>query len=277
MSKKRYPWDTRFADLLTLLLAFAWASPMLFSILISFRPANEPLTEGNIFFGSRLTLENYRAALSLAPWGIHYLNSVIFVLGTLAVQVVTITMAGYAFARLKFFGRNFLLLVVLLQVMIPSGVLLAQNLATIRALGLFNTHFGMMVVYWGSAFGVLLMRQAFRAVPVEYEEAARIDGANVWQLFRHVYLPLTIPTYVAFAIVSISAHWNEFLWPLIATQSESVRPLTVGLNKLVQSTEVGALYHQLMAGTLMVIAPLVLMFIIFQRKFIESFAQSGLK
>jgi sn-glycerol 3-phosphate transport system permease protein len=186
-------------------------------------------------------------------------------------------MAGYAFARMKFFGRQFLLYVVLLQLMIPTGVLLVQNLATIRTLGLFDTRVALMAPYWGSAFGVLLLRQTFREVPFDLEEAARIDGANLWQVLRHIYMPLSIPAYIAFALVSISSHWNEFLWPFIVTRTPEVRPLTVGLNRLFQTSEVGALYGQLMAGTIIVIAPLVILFMLFQRRFIESFASSGIK
>ena len=104
--------------------------------------------------------------------------------------------------------------------MIPTGVLLVQNFATIRELGLFDTRWALMLPYWGSAFGTLLLRQAFREVPYELEEAARIDGANWLQIMRNVYVPLSIPSYVAFALVSISSHWNEFLWPLIITRTE---------------------------------------------------------
>jgi sn-glycerol 3-phosphate transport system permease protein len=267
----------RIADALTTIVSLIWLSPLIFAVLLSFRPPNEPLSSGSIFFGSAITLDNYRAAWSVAPWLTHYLNSIIFVFGVLAVQLVTVTMAGYAFARMRFRGRETLLLIILLQLMIPSGVLIVQNFATIRALNLFDTHIALMLPYWGSAFGLLLMRQTFREIPYELEEAARIDGATLWQVLRHVYIPLSIPAYVAFALVSISSHWNEFLWPFIVTRSESVRPLTVGLNKLVATTDVGALYNQLMAGTLLVIAPLVVLFMFFQRRFIESFARSGLK
>ncbi|MEP6988532.1 MAG: carbohydrate ABC transporter permease, partial [Chloroflexota bacterium] len=193
------------------------------------------------------------------------------------VQVVTITMAGYAFARMKFAGRDILLFLILLQLMIPTGVLIVQNFVIVRNLGLFDTQVALMLPYWGSAFGTLLMRQAFREVPYELEEAARIDGANWLQIMRNIYIPLSIPTYVAFSLVSISSHWNEFLWPFIVTRSDAVRPLTVALNKLLKTTEVGALYGQLMAGTVLVIAPLVILFILFQRRFIESFASSGIK
>lgn len=275
--KTRSTLGSRAADGLTTLLSLLWLSPLIFAILLSVRPPDEPITNGNIFFGSTITLDNYRAAWSVAPWLTHYLNSIIFVVGVLVVQLITVTMAGYAFARMRFRGRETLLLVILLQLMIPSGVLIVQNFATIRALNLFDTHVALMLPYWGSAFGLLLMRQTFREIPIELEEASRIDGATLWQVLRHVYIPLSIPAYIAFALVSISSHWNEFLWPFIVTRSESVRPLTVGLNKLVATTDVGALYNQLMAGTLLVIAPLVILFMFFQRRFIESFARSGLR
>jgi sn-glycerol 3-phosphate transport system permease protein len=178
---------------------------------------------------------------------------------------------------MKFWGKNLLLYAVLLQLMIPTGVLLVQNLATIRSIGLFDTRWALMLPYWGSAFGVLLMRQSFAEIPQELEDAALMDGANVLQVMLNVYMPLSIPAYVAFALVSISSHWNEFLWPMIVTRTDEVRPLTFGLNRLYSTTEVGAQYSLLMAGTLLVIAPLVILFMFFQRRFIESFVASGIK
>lgn len=269
--------SSRIADMVIIVISMIWMLPLIFSILMSLRPERDPINNGNIFFGSTVTLDNYLRAWSVAPWPQHYVNSVIFVVGTLVVQFFTVTMAGYAFARLKFAGRNILLFLILLQLMIPTGVLLVQNFSTIRELGLYDTRVAMMMPYWGSAFGTLLMRQSFREIPMELEEAARIDGATWIQVMRHVYVPLSVPAYVAFALVSISSHWNEFLWPFIVTRSESVQPLTVGLNKLFQTSDVGALYGLLMAGTLMVITPLVVLFVLFQRRFVESFATSGLK
>jgi sn-glycerol 3-phosphate transport system permease protein len=282
------------ANAIVVTLSLLWIVPLVFTILVSIRPENEPITNGNIFFdcinhptdtassnltllGCTFTLQNYQDALQVAPWPTHYANSLIFVFGTLIVQLMTITMAGYAFARMKFIGRDVLLFLILLQLMIPTGVLIVQNFMIVRNLGLFDTQVALMLPYWGSAFGTLLMRQAFREVPYELEEAARIDGANWLQIMRNVYIPLSVPTYIAFALVSVSSHWNEFLWPFIVTRSDAVRPLTVALNKLLKTTEVGALYGQLMAGTILVIAPLVILFMLFQRRFIESFASSGIK
>lgn len=267
----------RLATALTMFIAFIFLVPLIFTILVSIRPETEPVTNGNIFFGSEIILTNYERALDIAPWAKHFLNSIIFVTGTLVIQLLTVTTAAYAFARMKFFGRNILLFIILLQLMIPTGVLLVQNFRTINTLGLFDTHIALMIPYWGSAFGVLLLRQTFREIPKDLEEAAGIDGANLLQVIRHIYVPNAIPAYVAFGLVSVSTHWNEFLWPFIITRSQNIRPLTVGLNKLIKTTDQGAFYGQLMAGTLLVIAPLVILFILFQRRFIESFAQSGIK
>lgn len=273
---KRNRWSLA-ADIFTGAFALFWLLPLVFAVLMAFRPRADAITNGNIFFGSEITLANFEAAWNVAPWGIHFFTSVIVVVGVVVVQLVTTTLAGYAFAKMRFAGKNVLLFLILLQLMIPTGVLLVQNLATIRSLGAFDTRWALMMPYWGSALGVLLMRQTFRGIPSDLEEAARIDGANILQVLRNVYIPLSIPTYVAFSLVTISARWNEFLWPFIATRTEAVRPLTVGLNKLFQATESGALYGQLMAGTIIVILPLTLLFILFQRRFIESFASSGIK
>lgn len=274
--KRRNRWSIA-ADAVIIALGIIWLLPLFFSILMSFRPFSQPVSVGNIFFADTVTLDNFTRVFEVAPWGWHLFTTLVFVFGVLIVQFVTITFGGYAFARMKFRGKNLLLYMVLLQLMIPTGVLLVQNFAMIRALGLFDTRWALMLPYWGSAFGVLLMRQAFAEIPQELEDAALMDGASVWHLLFKVYVPLSMPAYVAFSLVSISSHWNEFLWPLIVTRTEELRPLTVGLNRLYQTSEVGAQYGLLMAGTLLVIAPLVILFIFFQRQFIESFLSSGIK
>jgi len=263
-------------------LALFWLVPLIWTLLVSVRPPDEPIvgnstTPANIFFGSTLTETNFAGVLDVTNWGQKYVTTIIFVLGVLAVQVVTITLAGYAFARLKFFGRNLLFILVLVQLMIPSAVLLVPNFMTVRSLGLYDTKLALMLPYFGSAFGTFLMRQTFRQVPPDLEDAARIDGAGWIGIMRHVYLPASIPTLVAFSLVSISARWNEFLWPLIITQSDTNRTLTVGLSQVLRTSEVGALYGQIMAGVLIVITPLLVLFMIFQRQFINSFLRSGLK
>lgn len=258
-------------------LALVWAVPLLWSIAVALRPTNVPISVGSSWFGGRLTLDSIAAAWNAAPFQTYYVNTVAVVTGILAVQLVTVTLAGFVFARLPFPGRDALFTLFLLQLLVPTTALLIPNYATVRSLGAFDKLTAIMLPYWASAFGTFLMRQTFRTVPKDFEEAARLDGAAWWQVIWHVYLPPARPALIAFGLVSVSSHWNEFLWPLVVTNSVQSRTLTVGLATFTQMGEAAAEWSLLMAGTLLVVWPLLVLFIVFQRQFIASFVQSGLK
>ena len=134
-----------------------------------------------------------------------------------------------------------------------------------------------MLPYFISAFGIFLLRQTFKGIPYELEEAAKLEGCNRLQTIWHVYVPLAKPTYIAFGLISISAQWSNFLWPLIITDSDSNRPLTVGLAMFAKTSDSGAQWGVVAAATLFVIFPLLLAFFLFQRQFISSFMHSGIK
>ena len=263
--------------LLTIFLVALWSVPVIWSLVASFRPSNDPLSRGDVWFSNTMTIGNYVRAWSLAPFGQYYINTIIIVLTVLVVQLITIVLAGFAFANYKFFGKRWIFLFVLLQMMIPTTALLAPNFATIRSMGLFDTKLAIAIPYFGSAFGTFLMRQAFLEVPRDLVDAGIIDGCSWWQLILNVYLPPSVPALVAFGLSSATWHWNEFLWPLIITNSDKSRPLTAGLVRFTQLGEIGAQWSLLSAATLMVIAPLFILFLIFQRRFIQSFLHSGLK
>jgi sn-glycerol 3-phosphate transport system permease protein len=264
-------------NLLILFMALLWSIPLIWALIASFRPASDPLSRGDVWFSTTVTIENYTRAWSLAPFGQYYINTILVVIMVLAVQLVTIVLAGFAFAHYDFKGKNLLFIFILLQMMIPTSALLAPNFSTIRWLGLFDTRLAIAIPYFGSAFGMFLMRQAFLAVPRDLVDAGIIDGCSWWQLIQHVYLPPSIPALFAFGLSSVVWHWNEFLWPLVITNSDSSRPLTAGLVRFTQLGEIGAQWSLLTAATLMVIGPLFIVFLIFQRRFIQSFVHSGLK
>ncbi len=265
------------SNIFSIAIALIWSAPIIWAIVASFRPATEPISRGDVWFGSILTFENYAHAWSLAPFGQYYVNTILVVVLILVVQLITIVLAGFAFANYEFFGKRWIFFFVLLQMMIPTSALLAPNFATIRQMGLFDTRMAIAIPYFGSAFGTFLMRQAFLAVPRDLVDAGVIDGCSWWQLILHIYLPPAIPSLVAFGLSSATWHWNEFLWPLIITNSDKARPLTAGLVRFTQLGEIGAQWSLLSAATLMVIAPLFITFLIFQRKFIQSFLHSGIK
>ena len=265
------------ANIFSSAIALIWSVPVIWAVVASFRPATEPISRGDVWFGNTLTFENYTHAWSLAPFGQYYINTIFVVILILVVQLITIVLAGFAFANYEFFGKRWIFFFVLLQMMIPTSALLAPNFATIRQMGLFDTRLAIAIPYFGSAFGTFLMRQAFLAVPRDLVDAGVIDGCSWWQLILHIYLPPSTPSLVAFGLSSATWHWNEFLWPLIITNSDKARPLTAGLVRFTQLGEIGAQWTLLSAATLMVIAPLFVTFLIFQRKFIQSFMHSGLK
>ncbi len=268
---------TWITNLLATLLALLWSVPVIWAVIASFRPANDAMGRGDVWFSTTLTVENYTRAWSLAPFGKYYINTIIVVLLILVVQLITIILAGFAFANYEFFGKRWIFFFVLLQMMIPTSALLAPNFATIRTLGIFDTRLAIAIPYFGSAFGTFLMRQAFMSVPKDLVDAGVIDGCSWWQLILNVYLPPSIPSLIAFGLSSATWHWNEFLWPLIITNSDKSRPLTAGLVRFTQLGEIGAQWSLLTAATLMVAAPLFITFLIFQRRFIQSFVHSGLK
>jgi len=257
--------------------ALLWSVPVIWAVVASFRPANDPLSRGDVWFGAQITADNYVRAWSLAPFGQYYINTIVVVLIILGVQLITIVLAGFAFANYKFIGKRWIFFFVLLQMMIPTSALLAPNFSTIRWMGIFDTRLAIAIPYFGSAFGTFLMRQAFMSVPRDLVDAGVIDGCSWWRLILHVYLPPSIPSLIAFGLSSATWHWNEFLWPLIITNSDKSRPLTAGLVRFTQLGEIGAQWSLLTAATLMVAAPLFITFLIFQRRFIQSFVHSGLK
>jgi sn-glycerol 3-phosphate transport system permease protein len=156
-------------------------------------------------------------------------------------------------------------------------LLIVPNLTTLVQLGLYDTLPGIMAPYCASAFGVFLMRQTFRQLPRDYEEAAMLEGATRLQVIWHVLLPLASPGLAAFAVVSLTSHWNEFLWPLIATSSPRTQVLTVGLASFASGAEAGGQWGVVAAGTVLVAGPLLLLFVLFQRRITASFAFTGIK
>ena len=206
----------------------------------------------------------------------YFLNTFLLVTMVLAAQLVLSTLAGYAFARFEFRGRDFVFMLVLLQLMIMPDVLLVENYRSMSQLGIRDTVFAIGLPYFASAFGIFLLRQTFKTVPRELEEAARMEGANALQVLMKVYVPLAKPIYVAYGLVSVSHHWNNFLWPLIITNSVESRPLTVGL-QVFSSTDQGIDWSVITAATLMSAAPLLIAFLLFQRQFVQSFMRAGIR
>ena len=254
-------------------LAFIWAAPLLYAVWTAFHPAAFAV---RFDVSAPLTLDNFFRAWDAAPFGRYFLNSFILVTMILAGQLVLCTLAAYAFARFAFAGRDLMFILVLLQLMIMPDVLIVENYRTMGRLGLLDTITAIGLPYMGSAFGIFLLRQTFKSVPTELEDAARVEGAGPLQILWKVYVPLARPVYVAYGLVSVSHHWNNFLWPLIVTNSVETRPVTVGL-QVFSSVDQGIDWSVITAATLLTSGPLLIAFLLFQRQFVQSFMRAGIK
>ena len=259
---------------LMLLLSVLWLVPLVWMAVTAFRPKQVALDS---LFSLQFTLANFGRVWEAAPFAQYYVNTVLLVVAVFAVQMLTVTMAAYAFARLEFWGKTAVFLLFLVQIMVPADVLIFPNYSVLKELSLLDTKLGIMLPYYASAFGIFLLRQTFKTLPSELDDAAVVEGASKWRILWTIYVPLSRPAYLAFALVSVSYQWNNFLWPLIVTNSVENRPLTVGLAIFAQSFEVGAQWTEVSAATLLVIAPLMLLFLLFQRQFINSFIHSVIK
>lgn len=203
------------------------------------------------------------------------LNTFIMTVGRTAGQLVTCSLAAYGFARFKFPGRGLFFAMCLGLLMIPFQAILIPEFLLIRSLGWRNTFAALIVPGMFSAFALFLLRQAFLQIPIELEESAEIDGANPLQRLWYVTLPLSVPALAAFAVITIQAAWNDFLYPLVVANGESTRVVTIGISLLQGQRDTP--WNLLMMGSLIATLPMLVLFLVLQRYFIEGVSMSGVK
>ena len=255
------------------ILALVWVSPLLYAFWAAFHTQEYAI---NFEILAPLTLSNFAEAWVQAPFARYFLNTFFIVSSILIVQFIVCTLAAYAFARYEFFGSKILFAIILIQLMVVPEILIVENYKIMSKLNLVDTILGVGLPYMASAFGIFLLRQTFKTIPKELEEAARVEGCKLFGILLRVYVPLAKPTYLAYALVSVSYHWNNFLWPLVITNSVNTRPLTVGL-AIFGAPESGVNWSIISAATLLSVSPLLLGFILFQKQFIQSFMYAGIK
>ncbi len=256
-----------------ILLALIWVLPLAYAVWAAFHPSEYTT---RFALNAPLTLDNFARAWAAAPFARYFLNTFVLVTMILVFQLVLGTLAAYALARQDFWGRDLAFALILAQLMIMPDALIVENYRTLARLNLVDTIPAIALPYVASAFGIFLLRQTFKTVPKELDDAARVEGASPLQVLMKVYVPLAKPTYVAYGLVSVSYHWNNFLWPLIVTNSVEARPLTVGL-QVFSSSDQGIDWAVICAATLMTSAPLLVGFLLFQRQFVQSFMRAGIK
>ncbi|SDC96484.1 carbohydrate ABC transporter permease [Glycomyces harbinensis] len=268
----------RLATAIATVFALGWTLPLLWTLIGSFNA--ERATEGAGFIPSMLTSANWSKLVQ--PDGravnvfVAFFNSTVVAVCATLLALVVCSMMAYALAKLPFRGSAVVLSVIVLAMLIPTEVILVPLFQQFAALGLLNTYGALIIPHVVSLFGVVLLRQFIANLPVELTEAAKIDGANAWQNYRYIVLPLIRPGLATLGILVFLAAWNDFLWPLIATSTPSMQTLPLALITF-RSAYGDSEYGVVMASTILAIAPPLLVFLFAQRFIVAGISNTGLK
>lgn len=256
-------------------LAVIFMFPFVWSLLTSLKPMTDLFKPGLHLIPSRWVWQNYIDVLQGTTFGRFYLNTIIVTLVRTIGGVAIAAMAGFAFAQLRFRGRDVIFFILLAGMMVPDQVLIVPRYIIMRQLGWLNTYQGLIVPLLFSAFGVFLLRQFFLGIPRDFFEAAVLEGANPFQIFKDIYLPLARPALSAFGFLTLLWSWNEFLWALTVTSSNDMKVLSVGIalfeGQYFTNTAV------LLAAANLATFPLIIVFIFFQKQLVQGIAMTGVK
>ncbi len=264
------PWHlVLFPMALIMLLPFLWM------VVTSLETQAETLRFPPVLVPHSLHFNNYPNALRSAPFGRWFLNTSIYTGVVVASNLLLCSLAGYAFARIKFFGREVVFIICLITLMVPFQVVMIPTFLIVKKLGLFDSLPALIAPNLVSAFGIFLLRQFFRTLPIELEEAARIDGASRLGVLFKIVLPLSLPALATLAVIQFMWTWNDFLWPLIAVFSQENFTLQLGLTVFQQSHN--TYWPLVMAGNVMSMIPMLVVFLAAQRYFVRGIATTGLK
>lgn len=264
-----------FAHFFLLIGVVLMVTPFLFSLTTSLKPLETVFTTAPFQISFPLYLDAYKTILGKINFGLFTFNTFKIALIITVGQLITCSLAGYAFARIKFPGRDMLFIMFLVTMMVPATVTMIPNFIIMSKLGWVNTHLGLIVPALGSAFGTFLMRQFFLSFPADLEDAAKLDGCNPFSFYWRILLPNSKPIMATLGVMTFQWVWNDFQWPLIMINSESKRTLQVGLSYLLNENYIN--WPVLMAGSVVTILPVIVLFFIAQKNFVESIKLSGLK
>jgi multiple sugar transport system permease protein len=266
------PWAELGLHLLLLSFSVIMLAPFVIMLMVSLWPETALLQRS--FPLSEITLNNYVETFRVVPFARYYLNSTIVAVSTTVLQILIASMAAYAFARLRFRGRETLFLVYLATLMIPFLVTMIPNFLIIRQLGWYNTYLALIVPTLFSVFSTFLLRQYYRSIPIDLDEAARMDGASSLRIWWQIIVPLSGPIIAALSIFVFQASWNDFLWPLIVTASDDMRTIPIGLASF--QGQYSTAWHLLMAGSVIALLPVLIIYVLAQKWFVQGVTLSGM-
>lgn len=279
MSKETRLHQRRFREItiqaVYILLGLAIAFPIIYAFFISFMKPSQVLSGGVNLFPRKWTLENYYTAIHSAPIMRFMLNSLILAGISSVIRVLVSSLAAFAFAFLDFRFKNFWFMMILATMMIPADVVLVANYHTVSRMNLINTYLGMMIVFFVSAINIFQLRQSFMTFALTLKEASHIDGCSNFKFFYKILIPTNFSTILTVFITAFVGTWNTYLWPLMVTNKTEMRTVQVGITMLNFSE--GTVYGPIMAASIIVLLPTLVLFMVFQKKIVTGMMAGGVK
>lgn len=260
-----------------ILVGLIFVFPFAWMFLTSFKSLREVFQFPPQLLPEAWLWENMKTAWESGPFLTYFFNSLIVTVGILILQLITGVLAAYAFARYQFKGRDLLFGLTLVALMVPPQITFVPVFLQMSHWGWLNTYLSLIIPYAASAFGIFLLRQAFRQVPEEVIEAARLDQASEWKIIWRIMVPMARPVLVTFGLFSFIYHWNDYFWPLVMTNQEAIRTLPIGIAMLKDASSGGVMWNVVMAGNLILVIPILIIFFVAQRQIIRAFVYSGVK
>ena len=275
MKSKKFSIRKAISWLLLIFVAFLIIFPFIWMVVTSFKTEADIRSFPPVLFSGNYSFDNYKNIWSRIPFLSYYKNTLIFAGGVTIVSLICDSMAGYAFARLHFKGRNLLFSMVLVTMMIPFQVIMVPLYSQLFHMKLLNTYLGLILPRATNAFGISMMRQFFVTLPGGLEEAARIDGANAFQIYVRIMLPLCKPAMVTLTIFHAMYNWNDLLYPLILATKPEMKTLAAGLASFMGTHVVE--YGIIMAGAVLSLLPIFIAYCLAQKAFVQGIAMTGMK
>ncbi len=251
--------------------------PFFWMIITSLKPVQEVIVYPPRWLPQEVRLENFVDAWQAAPFGRFYFNSIVTGVATTVLQVVFAAFMAYAFVYIRFPAKRFLFLLVLATMMVPLEMKLVPNYILLSKLDWINTYWALIIPPAAHAFPVFVLEQQFRTLPRDLIDAAKVDGANHFQILVRIVTPISRPLLAAVGLVSFVGRWNDYLWPLIVTNEVAMRTLPIGLAYLQETQEGSNRWNLLMAGSIFVIIPILLLFLMTQKQFVEGITRGAVK
>ncbi|EZH65786.1 sugar ABC transporter permease [Bacillaceae bacterium JMAK1] len=264
-------------NVLGLLIVIAiFATPFVWMAVTSVKSLSETITFPPVWIPETIRFENFALAWDTGPFFRYFVNSLVVTLSILVLQLFTIVPAAYAFARYRFFADRALFALTMITLMIPTQLIFLPVYLQFSSWGLLDTHLALILPFAANAFAIFMLRQTFKQVPEELLEAARLDQASEWKIMYMVMVPMAKPTIITLLLFSFITHWNDYFWPLVMTTTDASRTLPVGISALT-NVEGGVAWHIMMAGNMILVVPILIIFFIAQRHIIRAFVYTGVK